>query len=312
MQTIALLSVGNLGKYMCDELLADGRYQFIVISRQSYKGPFFEQRGIDVRRSDYTCDSILDILNDTSASTLISFNNSDGATYIDVHRACLDACRKSNTCKRFIPSEFAGNIDHFPNSPSYFTESRVPFREILRQEKKVEWTILNNGWIMDYCLPGEKKHMPSIPDEFPIDPDGWKACIRGTGDEVQSFTSGQDIARALIRLLAVPKWEPTTYITGQWSTFNDMVAAMEKFYGRPMPKTFRSQDDIHKDTLLPRTPENMQALYLASVEEMMLNAAGACPREKTLRQREEFFADMHFTRLEELLSEKAPRHVHDS
>ncbi|PHH68971.1 hypothetical protein CDD82_160 [Ophiocordyceps australis] len=276
------------------------------MTKKSNKGSYFEQRGIKVLASDYTCASILGILNAVNASALISFSNSDGQTYIDVHRACLDACRKSNTCKRFIPSEYAGNIDEFPNSPSYFTESRVPFRQMLREEKDVEWTIFNNGWIMDYCLPAHaEKHMPSIPDEFPIDPDGWKACIRGTGDEVQSFTSGQDIGKALVRLLAAPKWEPTTYITGQWSSFNDMVAAMEKFYDRPMPKTFRSEADIHKDTLLPPTPENTTARYLASVEEMMLNAAGACPREKTLRQRREFFADLHFTPLEELLAEKA-------
>ena len=33
-QVIALCSVGSLGKYLCDELLADGRYKFVVISRQ--------------------------------------------------------------------------------------------------------------------------------------------------------------------------------------------------------------------------------------------------------------------------------------
>lgn len=36
---IALCSVGNLGKYFCDELLADGRYPFVVISRQVCPGP---------------------------------------------------------------------------------------------------------------------------------------------------------------------------------------------------------------------------------------------------------------------------------
>jgi hypothetical protein len=33
-QVIALCSVGSLGKYLVDELLADGRYKFVVISRQ--------------------------------------------------------------------------------------------------------------------------------------------------------------------------------------------------------------------------------------------------------------------------------------
>lgn len=33
-QVIALCPVGSLGKYLCDELLTDSRYRFVVISRQ--------------------------------------------------------------------------------------------------------------------------------------------------------------------------------------------------------------------------------------------------------------------------------------
>ncbi|RFU34403.1 hypothetical protein B7463_g1944, partial [Scytalidium lignicola] len=300
-QVIALCSVGNLGKYLCDELLADGRYAFIVISRQSNKEAFFEQRNIDVRTSDYTMESVLQILNETKASTFVSFNNSPDQTFVTLHRAFLEACRRSNNCKRFIPSEFAGNIDHFPLHPSFFKTSRVPFRKILEREKEIEWTIFNNGWLMDYFLTEDKTYMPSIPNEFPIDPNGWKACIRGTGDQVQSFTSARDVAKALIMLLSASKWERTTYVTGQWSTFNEMVSIMERFYGRPMEKTYRSKEDIVRDSSLPYTAENSEALYLASVEEMMITGSGACPREKTIYQRGKFFEGLSFTTLDELL-----------
>lgn len=33
-QVVALCSVGCLGKYLCDELVSDSRYSFVVISRQ--------------------------------------------------------------------------------------------------------------------------------------------------------------------------------------------------------------------------------------------------------------------------------------
>lgn len=300
---IALCSVGNLGKYVCDELITDGKFDFIVISRQSSKGDFFTKRNIDVRTSDYSADSVVKILDETNASALVSFNNSDGQTFITVHRAFLEACRRSKNCKRFIPSEFAGNIDDFPFHPSYFTESRVPFREVLRQEKDIEWTIFNNGWFMDYFLTEDKSYMPSLPNEFPIDPNSWKACIRGDGNEVQSFTSCRDVAKALIMLFNAPSWEHTTYITGQWSTFSEMADAMEKFYGRSLERTYRSEEDIHRDTLLPRTAQNLDKLYLASIEEMMITGSGSLPREKTLRQRSKFFPGMHFTSLEELLSQ---------
>ncbi|KAI4221387.1 MAG: hypothetical protein L6R36_006946 [Xanthoria steineri] len=298
---IALCSVGNLGKYFCDELLADGRYPFVVISRQSNKGPFFEERGIDVRSSDYSTASILQILNETNASTLISFNNSLDQTFVTLHCAFLDACRQSRNCKRFIPSEFAGNIDDFPLLPSFFTTSRVPFRTMLEQEHDIEWTITNNGWFMDYFLTQDKTYMPAIPDEFPIDPNNWKACIRGTGDQLQSFTSARDVAKALLALLSAPEWERTTYITGQWATFNEMTKIMEDFYGREMTKTYRSKAEIDRDAALPPTAENEQARYLASVEEMMITGSGACPREKTLRQQGKFFGHLRFSTLKDLL-----------
>ncbi|EQL00454.1 NmrA-like protein [Ophiocordyceps sinensis CO18] len=254
---IALCSVGSLGKYLCDELLAAGR-QFVVISRQSNKGAFFEQRNIRVRTSDYSAASVLAILDDTNAGALVSFNNSDGQTYVDVHCAFLEACRRSRSCRRFIPAEFAGNVDDFPLLPSYFQTSRVPFRRILERETGVEWTVFNNGWLMDYLLTRDKTYMPWIPNEFPIDPNNWTACIRGTGDQVQSFTSARDVARALIMLLDAPEWasflsfwllmrsdtvkERTTYITGQWSTFNDMVRFMEAFHGPSTPPRPDSAD----------------------------------------------------------------------
>ena len=68
-----------------------------------------------------------------------------------------------------------------------------------------------------------------------------------------------------------------------------------------MKKTYRSMEQIHRDTLLPPTADNLEALYLASVEEMMITGSGACPREKTIRQRDKFFKNLRFTTLEGLL-----------
>ncbi len=70
-----------------------------------------------------------------------------------------------------------------------------------------------------------------------------------------------------------------------------------------MPKTYKSKEEIDRTASLPPTPENQEALILASVEEMMITGSGACPREKTLRQRGKFFEGLSFTTLEELLSQ---------
>ena len=68
-----------------------------------------------------------------------------------------------------------------------------------------------------------------------------------------------------------------------------------------MEKTYRSKEEIDHDNLLPHTAENIETLYLANVEEMMITGAGACPHEKTIRQRGKFFKGFSFTTLEELL-----------
>ena len=43
-------------------------------------------------------------------------------------------------------------------------------------------------------------------DTFPIDVDGWKACVRGTGDEVQSWTAARDVGRAVVELCKLETW----------------------------------------------------------------------------------------------------------
>lgn len=89
--------------------------------------------------------------------------------------------------------------------PRFYGKTREPFRALLRKSS-IQWTLFNGGWLMDYLLPSNQTYMPSIPDEFPVDPNGWKACIRGAGDEPQSFTLSRDIARAVAELLAAPEW----------------------------------------------------------------------------------------------------------
>lgn len=46
---------------------------------------------------------------------------------------------------------------------------------------------------------------------------------------------------------------------------------------------------------------DLEALELAQVEEMMIMSHLACPKEKTMRHRQKYFAKMRFTGLEELL-----------
>ena len=59
------------------------------------------------------------------------------------------------------------------------------------------------------------------------------ATIPGTGDEPITWTSGRDTAKAMVRLLHVPKgqWDEHTYISGETGTWNDAVQKLEQYHG---------------------------------------------------------------------------------
>ena len=73
--------------------------------------------------------------------------------------------------------------------------------------------------------------------------------------------------------------------------------------GRPMPKTFKSWDSI-QGALSKHAGETevSEEGEMAQVEEMMVKGYLACPKEKTLRQREKYFKDMDFMGLRDLLA----------
>lgn len=146
------------------------------------------------------------ILNSANATTLISFIQLTDSTYIDIHRNLVNACVKSKSCRRVIPSEWVGNVDDFPTKPDFYGKSREPIRKMLRESTGLQWTLFNQGFFMDYFLPASKTYMKPIPDEFPVDPNGWKVCIRATGDELITFTTVREVAKSVVELLRASEW----------------------------------------------------------------------------------------------------------
>ncbi|KAI4120890.1 MAG: hypothetical protein LQ338_006697 [Usnochroma carphineum] len=122
--------------------------------------------------------------------------------------------------------------------------------------------------------------MTPVPDKFPVDPAAWRACVRGTGEEVQSWVCGRDVGRAVVELCKADGWEQVTYVAAEWSTFNAAIEVMESFYGRPMPRTHKSAAEIYQSLKMhARNGDDFEALELAQVEDLMINGCLACPEE---------------------------------
>ena len=65
-----------------------------------------------------------------------------------------------------------------------------------------------------------------------------------------------------------------------------------------MPRTYRSLEVIR---LSLATSSSMEESMLAQMDEVIVMGCLACPKEKTLKQRESYFKDIKFLGLEDLL-----------
>ncbi|KAL4876916.1 NAD(P)-binding protein [Aspergillus karnatakaensis] len=304
-QTIALAGVGSLGRYLYEVLSQDNQYKVIVLSRQN--GDDLKSTGIDpslVRTTDYTEDSVLSILDYNHATALISTIQCADDDYVPIHTVLLSACLRSNTCKRLIPSEYAGNIEDYPDLPRAYAVTRTPFRDTLCKTEGIQWTSFNLGWFMDYFVAQEKTFIRHVPSEFPIDLKSWQYTVRGTGDELQSFTCARDVAKAIVELLKAPTWDQVTYVAGEYASFNDAAKALEDFYGRPLERLYRSEDDIKAALAEHEGHGGCEGRAIAEAEELTISGANCCPREKTLDQKARYFENVPFRSLREVL-EKA-------
>lgn len=157
----------------------------------------------------------------------------------------LRACSLSSDCTRFVPSEYGGDLINHPDKPRFYIPTHGALRRALRKhkqlhreskgvEKEVEWTLMCIGWFMDYFVETEKRYYKDMPDGFwPLDTKNWKAVIPGTGEERIGWTAGRDVAKALIRLIEVPRgeWPEETYVMGTEGTWNEALGWVEKFHG---------------------------------------------------------------------------------
>jgi hypothetical protein len=132
--------------------------------------------------------------------------------YNQIHNAMLSACTASRTCKRFVPSEYGGNITDFAGPLKVFDSIRGEFRKALQAQTSVEWTLVNGGWFMDYFVAREKTYIKPWLPGWPIDLEHSTARISGTGEEKIGWTSARDIAKALVKLVGAEKWVRTNFV----------------------------------------------------------------------------------------------------
>ncbi|KAJ5080808.1 hypothetical protein N7456_013518 [Penicillium angulare] len=77
---------------------------------------------------------------------------------------------------------------------------------------------------------------------------------------------------------------------------------MERFYGQPFTREYRSLADIMRSFESYKDQPHSQELAVIEIEQWTVSGATACPKEKTQRQMMKYFPSIHFLSLEDMLT----------
>lgn len=326
--TIAIAGAGDLAKYIVEESLKQN-LRVAVLSRNNKEWFAKKSPNVSLHVTDYSADSVRQILDATGATSLFSLINAfEAETYVPPHRALYEACKQSKTCKRFSPAYYAGNIDEFPGIPRFYGDANDVFiKELPLQGGDVEWTIILLGWFMDYIAIfaaeneySDKSYLRALNSMWSIDMNNWKATLPGTGNEPAAFTSARDVAKAVARLAATSEpWQRHTYVLGEQITWNILADKLEAFHCKftliyainillmnnearnLTERKYRSLAEIQEGIRTNQGTEDFQ-IWL-QMQEWSATGAQGLPLAEVEKQRAKYFKDIHFRTVDEFLQE---------
>ncbi|KAL1887494.1 hypothetical protein Sste5346_010193 [Sporothrix stenoceras] len=147
----------------------------------------------------------------------------------------------------------AGIVTHFIASDWGFEHSKDSFMYPLRhaaiealEKTTLQYTTVINGYFLDYYgRPHVKSYLPPL--AFAIDVENKIAGIPGTGDDIIAVTYTFDVARFVVKLLSLEKWDATTYLYGDRLTLNQLLALAEEARGEKFTVTYDSPDNLEKN-----------------------------------------------------------------
>ncbi|KAJ5108239.1 hypothetical protein N7456_004914 [Penicillium angulare] len=288
---VAIAGSGDMARYLTEELSGHG-HEVVILSR-SIKPYFQDLPGVSQVVIDYSVPSIVQAIQGCKVmiSTILDYS----MTFVEVHQALIDACKQSDSCKRFVPSEFGGNLETHPEQPGFYFRTREPVRNMLRVQSELEWTLVSVGWLVDYLVPAKNRYLKDIGPAFPIDLADRKIIIPGTGKEPINVTCARDLAKALVRLLEIQKWETYTYISGEQTTWNDVAnLVIEKYSGFSVSHIGRAE--IQKDIA-----EGGDQGIIAEYQLFSLIGASSFDQAKVKNQEEKYFKGLHFRSPREII-----------
>ncbi|KAL3441371.1 hypothetical protein BJX65DRAFT_288707 [Aspergillus insuetus] len=299
--TIAIAGSGDLTRYLVEEFLAANIPVTLLV--RTTKPHFTNLPGLTQLIVDYaSIDFLTSALNEAGATTLIStILTYDTSAFVTTQKNLIAAAQASRSVTRFIPSEYGVDIAKYPDQPGFYWETREPIREILRNQSKLEWTLICCGWIVDYILPPANRYMKDIGDAFPINLAEKRMAIPGTGSEKVDWVSARDLARGIVGLVKAPKgeWGRYVYLSGERMSCDELAAVVKERY----PDVEFEVEYLSLRVLVNAVRDAKDDFEKIEAEYKIVIPSGSGGFEEGVveRDRERYFKDVKFRTVKEVL-----------
>ncbi|RSL65558.1 hypothetical protein CEP53_003628 [Fusarium sp. AF-6] len=186
-------------------------------------------------------DNISNVLRSNGTEVVIS---TIGILFEDTHKSqmnLIEGAEKSETIKRFAPSEFAYDYDaaaeggypcQLPGLEGYKgNKYKIEAAERL-QSTSMESTRFMIGFLMDYYgAPAEEP--PVLPLAVVLDMENNKAALPSTGDDKVTLTHSETIGKFVAASLDLEEWPKKSWIIGDILTWREALGFVENARGKP-------------------------------------------------------------------------------
>ncbi|KAL2672141.1 hypothetical protein Neosp_012839 [[Neocosmospora] mangrovei] len=294
---------GGVGKTVVEHLQRYGdHHKVFVIGR---KAPTKSLPGSPTfLKANYAdLDSLTALLQDHAIDTVVSTINLETEAGGQSQLNLIAAADKSQTTKRFIPSEFVSVVDEEDPSSGPGIGSWIPNARAIKKTS-LEYIRISIGFFSDYWgVPHIKSNLKTF--QWFIDMEKGVAVVPGSGDEKFTVTYSEDLARFIVRLIdSDERWPERGFLSGSDISINELIAIAEKIRGSKFEIAHDSAEKLQSgDATVLWHPEEMTEdqfkPMLAGLCQMIL--AGACVLPDDERRLDKMFPEIPLTSVEEIL-----------
>ncbi|KAJ4256886.1 hypothetical protein NW762_008982 [Fusarium torreyae] len=236
---------GGLGKTVLEQLQEHGSHHRVYILGR--KAPVDSASGSPkFLQVDYAnSDSLTRTLQDHNIDTVVSTINLESEAGSQSQLNLIAAAEKSQTTRRFIPSEFIPPMDDDQPDSGLGMGGWIPNAQALKKTN-LENIHISIGMFFDYFgMPHIKSNLKRY--KFFLDMENKRAAVPGNGDAKISVTYSEDLARFIVRLLDEDsKWPKRGLLPGSDISANELIASAEKVTGWKLNIVHDTLENIQK------------------------------------------------------------------